>query len=400
MSGIYIIGGGASGLFAAIWAAKRNKRVTILEHKDRPGKKILATGNGKCNYTNLVQNEECYRSNNTAFASEVLRAFDTDKTVEFFKEIGIYPHERNGYLYPNSGQASSVLEVLLLEAERLNVKIECNTHVRQVDKKLRILTEREEYQADRVLLASGGMANPALGSDGSGFAIAKDLGHKIITPLPALVQLKSREKYFKALAGVRTEAEVSLYSGKKLLAKEKGEVLFADYGISGIPVMQVSRFAARALSEGRDALLVLDFFPSLSKEEIKEILISRLTRNRKETIEQAFLGLLNKKLAYIALKESGILVSLTLDQLRKDQIDQLALRLKEWKIVVSGPNSFEQAQVTAGGVDTLQINPATMESKLVQGLFFAGEVVDVDGTCGGYNLQWAWSSGFVAGSHL
>ncbi|SHO50187.1 BaiN/RdsA family NAD(P)/FAD-dependent oxidoreductase [Anaerocolumna xylanovorans] len=400
MGGIYIIGGGASGLFAAIWAAKRNKQVTVLEHKDRPGKKILATGNGKCNYTNLVQTKECYRSNNPSFAGEILKAFDTDKTVEFFKEIGIYPHEKNGYLYPNSGQASSVLEVLLMEAERLNVKIECDTHVQQVDKKLRILTDRKEYQADRILLASGGMANPALGSDGSGFAIAKALGHKIITPLPALVQLKSREKYFKTLSGVRTEAEVSLYSGKKLLVKEKGEILFADYGVSGIPVMQVSRYAAKALSEGREAVLILDFFPSLSKEEIKEILRSRLKRNQKESIEQAFIGLLNKKLAYTALKESGILVSLTLSQLKEEQLNQLALRLKEWKIPVSEPNSFEQAQVTAGGVDTLFINPATMESKLVKGLFFAGEVVDVDGTCGGYNLQWAWSSGFVAGSHL
>lgn len=400
MGGVYIVGGGAAGLFAAIWAAKRNKKITVLEHKDKPGKKILATGNGKCNYTNLIQKSECYRSDNPSFPQAVLKEFDVSRTIEFFQEIGVYPHERNGYLYPNSGQAASVLEVLLLEAERLKVRIECGIHVQRVDKSLKIYTDKGEYQADSVLLAAGGMANTALGSDGSGFALAKALGHRILTPLPALVQLRSKDKYFKTLSGVRTEAKVCLYSGKKLLAEEKGEVLFADYGISGIPVMQVSRYAAKALSERKEAMLVLDFFPFLSKEELADILTDRLKRNPTETIEQAFIGLLNKKLAYVALKETGVEVSLTLSRLKKEQLSLLAGRLKEWKIPVSETNSFEQAQVTAGGVDTLQINPGTMESKLVKGLYFAGEIVDVDGTCGGYNLQWAWSSGFAAGSHM
>lgn len=400
MSGIYIIGGGASGLFAAIWAARRNRKVTVIEHKDKPGKKILATGNGKCNYTNLVQEAECYRSDNPAFAPEVLKSFDVKKTIDFFQEIGVYPHERNGYLYPNSGQASSVLEVLLLEAERLQVKIECGTHVKSINRNLTIFTDKGEFQADRVLLAAGGMVNPALGSDGSGLQLASALGHRIIKPLPALVQLRAKDKYFKTLSGVRTEAEVSLYTGRRLLAKEKGEILFADYGVSGIPVMQVSRYAAKALSEGKEVFLVLDFFPALSKDEIKNILAGRLNRNPRETIEEAFIGFLNKKLAYTALRESKVDVSLTLGQLREEQLERLALRLKEWKISISETNSFEQAQVTAGGVDTLQIDPSTMESKLVKGLFFAGEIVDVDGTCGGYNLQWAWSSGFAAGNNL
>ncbi len=400
MSGIYIIGGGASGLFAAIWAARRNRKVTVIEHKDKPGKKILATGNGKCNYTNLVQEGDCYRSDNPAFAPEVLKNFDVKKTIDFFQEIGIYPHERNGYLYPNSGQASSVLEVLLLEAERLHVKIECGIHVNSINRNLTIFTDRGQFQADKVLLAGGGMANPALGSDGSSFQLASALGHRIIRPLPALVQLRAKEKYFKTLSGVRTEAEVSLYTGGRFLAKEKGEILFADYGISGIPVMQVSRYAAKALSEGKEAILVLDFFPALSKEEIKNILTGRLNRNPKETIEEAFIGFMNKKLAYAALRETKIDVSLTLAQLKEEQLEKLALRLKEWKIFITETNPFEQAQVTAGGVDTLQINPSTMESKLVKGLFFAGEIVDVDGTCGGYNLQWAWSSGYVAGNHI
>lgn len=400
MSGVYIVGGGASGLFAAIWAAKRNKKVTILEHKEKPGKKILATGNGKCNYTNLVQNRECYRGENPSFAQEVLKAFSVEHTIEFFREIGIYPHDRNGYLYPNSGQASSMLEVLLLEAERVGVIIECNVQVEHIDKNLCISTNQGNYQADKLILAAGGKASPALGSDGSGLTLAKELGHKIITPLPALVQLKSKEKYFKTLAGVRTEAAVSLYAADRLIAQESGEVLLADYGLSGIPIMQVSRYAAKAIQEGRQVVAVLDFLPFLPGEELKNLITERLQRNPRETIEQAFLGLLNKKLAFTALREAKIEPTITIKQLKESDIRCLIRQLKEWRVPILETHSFEQAQVTAGGVDTLLIHPETMESKLIKGLYFAGEIVDVDGTCGGYNLQWAWSSGYVAGSNI
>lgn len=400
MSGIYIVGGGASGLFAAICAARRNKKVTILEHKDKPGKKILATGNGKCNYTNLVQKEEFYRSSNPAFAGEVIRAFDVNATVDFFKEIGIYPMDRNGYLYPNSGQAASVLEVLLLEAERTGVTIECNAHVQKIDKNLSIYTADRKYQAEGIILAAGGKAAPAHGSDGSGLSIARELGHHILTPLPALVQLKSGEKYFKTLSGVRTEAEVRLFIDKQMKAFEKGEVLLAEYGLSGIPVMQISRYAAEALGRGSKVTAVLDFLPFLTKEELKEMLYYRLQRNVKETLEEAFLGLLNKKLAYVAIKESKLDPYHRMKDIKDSQLTQLVNQLKEWKVPITDTHSFEHAQVMAGGIDTKEINPVSMESKLIKGLYFAGEIVDVDGTCGGYNLQWAWSSGHAAGTHI
>ncbi len=400
MSGIYIVGGGASGLFAAICAARRNKKVTILEHKDKPGKKILATGNGKCNYTNLVQKKEFYRSSNPAFAGEVIRAFDVNATVDFFKEIGIYPMDRNGYLYPNSGQAASVLEVLLLEAERTGVTIECNAHVQKIDKNLSIYTADRKYQAEGIILAAGGKAAPAHGSDGSGLSIARELGHNILTPLPALVQLKSGEKYFKTLSGVRTEAEVRLFIDKQMKAFEKGEVLLAEYGLSGIPVMQISRYAAEALGRGSKVTAVLDFLPFLTKEELKEMLYYRLQRNVKETLEEAFLGLLNKKLAYVAIKESKLDPYYRMKDLKDSQLTQLVNQLKEWKVPITDTHSFEHAQVMAGGIDTKEIDPVSMESKLIKGLYFAGEIVDVDGTCGGYNLQWAWSSGHAAGTHI
>lgn len=400
MSGIYIVGGGASGLFAAICAARRNKKVTVLEHKDKPGKKILATGNGKCNYTNLVQKEDCYRSSNPSFAREALRAFNVNATVDFFKEIGIYPLDRNGYLYPNSGQASSVLEVLLLEAARTGVTIECNAHVQKIDKGLSVYLEDRKYQADGIILAAGGKAAPAHGSDGSGLSIARELGHNILTPLPALVQLKSGAKYFKILSGVRTEAEVSLYIENQRKTSEKGEVLLAEYGLSGIPVMQISRYAAEALNRGSKVTVVLDFLPFLTKEELKEMLYYRLKRNVKETLEEAFLGLLNKKLSYAAIKESKLDPYYRIEDIKDSQLTILVNQLKEWKVTITDTHSFEHAQVMAGGIDTKEINPVTMESKLIKGLYFAGEIIDVDGTCGGYNLQWAWSSGHAAGTHI
>jgi len=253
MSHVIIVGGGASGLVAGIFAARRNHKVTILEHKDKIGKKILATGNGKCNYTNLVQLPECYRSNDNTFPMKVLSLFGVQETIDFFCDLGIYPkEERQGYMYPNSEQASSVVQVLEMELARLQVRICLGTHVEHISKKknsFHLTTNQGNFTADKVILATGGCASPNHGSDGSGFLLAKELGHKIIKPLPALVQLRSKEKYFKTLAGVRTDAAIGLFVNDKLMAKEEGELLIANYGVSGIPVFQISRFASKALHD-------------------------------------------------------------------------------------------------------------------------------------------------------
>ncbi|MFU0828037.1 MAG: Aminoacetone oxidase family FAD-binding enzyme [Lachnoclostridium sp.] len=400
MGRVVVIGGGASGLVAAIFAARQNNKVTILEHKDKIGKKILATGNGKCNFTNLYQSPDCYRGNDSSFAMKVLSFFDVKKTIEFFKDLGIYPKEKNGYLYPNSEQAASVVEVLRLELESLQVKILCDVHVESIGKekgRFRIETNKGTFTADQVILAAGGCASPNLGSDGSGFKLAKSLGHRIIKPLPALVQLKSDARYFKTLAGVRTQASVQLYINNMFTTKEQGELLLAAYGVSGIPVMQLSRFASKALDQKKKVHLLIDFLPALSREEVIQLLRDRIKRNPQRTIEEALIGLINNKLAYVAIKEAGLEPLSTCSAIGKNNIKDLALQLKEWKVNIIQTNPFDQAQVTAGGVDTAQINPNTMESKLVKGLYFAGEIIDVDGTCGGYNLQWAWSSGAVAG---
>ncbi|WMJ88067.1 NAD(P)/FAD-dependent oxidoreductase [Anaerocolumna sp. MB42-C2] len=400
MSNIIIIGGGASGLVAAIYAARNNNTVTILEHKDKIGKKLLATGNGKCNYTNRNQKAEHYRGNDISFAMKVLSGFGVEQTIDLFKELGIYPKEKNGYVYPNSEQASSVVEVLRLELLQLKVRIITETHVKQIVKQtdqFQVITDKDSYLADQVILAAGGCASPNLGSDGSGYQLAKSLGHRVIKPLPALVQLKSGSKYFKTLSGVRTEAQIALYINDMLAVKEQGELLLAAYGLSGIPVLQISRFASKALSENKKVHLVIDYLPHMTFEEAYKLISSRITRNPYRTVEENLIGLLNNKLIFVGLKEAGVEPTKLSNSVNKNQINDLVKQLKGWRVIITEPNSFEQAQVSAGGVDTTEINPETLESKLIKGLYITGEIIDVDGTCGGYNLQWAWSTGVLAG---
>lgn len=432
---VIIIGAGASGLIAAIAAARQGSSVLVIEQKDKVGKKILATGNGKCNFTNLHQSPDCYRSDDSAFAMKVLSCFDVSKTLQFFRELGIYPKEREGYLYPNSEQAVSVVAVLMMECERLKVYFRYNEVVKEIKKPYyTIITEginMEEtnksssnkkdnppavdkkkasaemkkpagknytYHTSKLILATGGCASPKLGSDGSGYQLAKTLGHQIIKPLPALVQLKSTDKFCKTVSGVRTSAAVIVYEDNKLIAQEEGEILFTDYGISGIPILQVSRFAAISLDRGKKVSLRLDYLPRIAEDELITLIRERINQNRNKTLEEMLVGLLNHKLTYIIITEAKLDPYKPSGKISDDEIIRLVQNIKRFRMSISDTNSFENAQVSAGGVSTKEINELTMESKMSKGLYLAGELVDVDGTCGGYNLQWAWSSGYIAGS--
>ncbi len=403
MEDVIIVGGGASGMVCAILAARRGCRVTILEHKDRLGKKILATGNGKCNYTNLVQEPQMYRSDNKEFPLKVLSLFDVNKTIDFFMELGVYPKNRNGYLYPNSEQASSVLQVLEMELKRLQVKVHLSVHVEKIHKKKNkfiITTNQGELIASNVVLSTGGCASKNLGSDGSGYELSKGFGHSIIKPLPALVQLVSKEKYFKTLQGVRCIGDVTLFSNGKELIHERGELLFANYGVSGIPIFQISRFAAKELDNRSKVWLVVDFLPEVSKVDTKELIEHRMRHNSTKSLEEMLVGLLNNKLAYVLLKQGNLACDKLCKTTTAKDIEIIVSNIKEFRIPITDTNPFEQAQVSAGGVNTKEIDPHTLESKLVEGLYIIGELLDVDGTCGGYNLQWAWSSGAVAAMGL
>ncbi|MDO5291834.1 MAG: NAD(P)/FAD-dependent oxidoreductase [bacterium] len=399
---IIVVGGGASGLVAAITAAKRRQKVLILEHKDKIAKKILATGNGKCNYTNTYYDDTVFRGDSPAFVLPVLEQFTVNDTIRFFEELGVYPKDRNGYLYPNSGQAQTILDVLRMEIERLNVEVICEEHVASIKKQKQgfvVTSNKKSYQASSVILATGGKASENLGSDGSGYELSKAFGHHITPIVPALTALRSNMKCFKMVAGVRTDVTLTLLVDGKKAAVESGELQLTDYGISGIPVFQISRYATRGLHDKKKVEVEIDYLPGLSYKEVTSFLYERKSLRGKKRLEEFLIGLLNSKLCAMLIKEAGLDPKKQVADVTNKELNALASKIKKFVVTIDSANSFDKAQVCAGGVDTKEIEPKTMESKLVKGLYFAGELVDIDGTCGGYNLQWAWSSGYVAGMH-
>lgn len=398
---VLIVGAGASGLTAAIHAARAGALVTVLEHKERAGKKILSTGNGRCNLTNLDQKAEYYRCSQAGFPEGILERFTVQDTLDFFEGLGIVPKSRSGYIYPNSDQAASVLGALLQETERLGVKVIYQCHISKAEKrggKFVVFSDQGEFLGDTLILAAGSKAAPATGSDGSGYDLAAELGHRILTPLPALVQLRCKEPHYKELAGIRTEARLSLYADGQFLAGDTGELQLTDYGISGIPAFQISRYASIALHKKQTVTVTIHFLPQMSGKEVAEFLGRRRYMLGERTFEQWMNGLLNQKLSLVLLKLSGISKSQKVNQVSEAQWEELVRQLTSYKTVVTAANPWENAQVCCGGVDTRQVRGDTLESKLVKGLYFCGEILDVDGKCGGYNLQWAWSSGAVAGT--
>ena len=400
MGKIAVIGGGASGLMAAITAAENGAQVCILEHKDKVGKKILSTGNGRCNFTNLAQEPVCYHSDNLLFPWSVIEKFDARAAITFFLKLGIYSKNRNGYLYPQSDQASAVLDVLRIEAERLGVEILTEHKVLDIipgKKGFRLKTESGDVRADKVILAAGSKASPVTGSDGSGYALAKNLGHSLIPVLPSLVQLRCKEKFYKSISGVRVNGKVSLFVDQDCMAVDTGEIQLTNYGISGIPVFQVSRYAAIGLYEKKEVKAVLNFMPDFTEEQFLAFLNNRKATRPDKTLEEFFVGLFNTKLISLWIKLSGIKSYKKIGEFTDDEMKRFVNLIQKFTVTVTETNSFDQAQVCRGGVDTREVEQETMESKYVPGLYFAGEILDVDGICGGYNLQWAWASGYIAG---
>ncbi|CDA14869.1 dihydropyrimidine dehydrogenase subunit A [uncultured Clostridium sp.] len=400
MRHVAVIGGGAAGMMAAITAAREGVKVTILEHKDRIGKKILSTGNGRCNFTNTYQTPACYRSDNRDFAWNIIQKFNVEKTISFFKELGIYPKDRNGYLYPYSDQAAAILEVLQIEIAKLNICVMTEINVldiQPVKRGIRVTTDKKTITVDSVIFACGSKAAPVTGSDGSGYQLAKLLGHRIVPVLPALVQLRCAEKFYKSISGVRVQGTVEIYADDISLASDTGEIQLTNYGISGIPVFQVSRYAAKAIYQKQSVTAVLNFMPDMNKDEFLSFLQERITLCPHKTLDEFFTGIFPKKLCELWIRLSRLPKEMRVSDLSGEQLEKLVLLIQHLRTHITETNAFEQAQICCGGVDTTEINPDTLESNYVPGIYFAGELLDVDGICGGYNLQWAWSSGFVAG---
>ncbi len=400
---VAVIGGGAAGLTAALAARYNGAEVTVLEQKDRVGKKILATGNGRCNLSNTDLNVSHYHGKNSKFAFGVLNRFDFHQTMELFERLGIaWKVEDGGKVYPMSDQASSVLDVMRHELEMLRVETRVETKVNAITPQsggfILQLNSGECLNAHRVIVTTGGKAAPNLGSNGSGYTLAEQSGHSIIEPFPALVQLKLSAGFLKQISGVKFEGEAEIWAAGKCRAQAVGEILFTNYGISGPPILALSRKAGEYLRTGEKVFIRVNLINSMSPQELETFLVNRLQQQAHKSAFFSFVGFINKRLVPVILQEAGVIdIHKKAGQVTTGERNAILKILQDWRFEVTGTNSWNAAQVTAGGVDVKDINPKTMESKLVPGIFFAGEVLDIDGDCGGYNLQWAWSSGYVAG---
>ena len=385
MKQIIIVGAGASGLVAAIKAAAIGAAVTVLEQNDRPGRKICTTGNGRCNMTNLNNIENAYRGSHPEFVKDALKQFSVKDTLSFFQKLGICTTDRSGWIYPRSNQAQSIVDVLTMKARSLKVKLKTNQYVTGVsftDGHWNVHTNGWTYTCDAVILANGSKASSVAGSSESGYEISKSLGHHLIEPLPALTALKCRGNFFSGWSGVRTEGKITLYINDIPQTSQQGELQLTDYGVSGIPVFQISRYAIRAIYEKKKVELSINFFPELTKQELQEYLGRRKNDCPYKNEKELLTGLFPEKLIRVLSAQKDLISAIT-----------------DFRLSVKSGLSFEQAQICSGGVDTSEVDSHTMESRLHKGLYFAGELLDIDGTCGGYNLQWAWSSGATAGIH-
>jgi len=402
---IGIIGGGASGIVAAISAARNNAEVYLFEGTDRLGHKILATGNGKCNFTNDKMEMNCYRSNSCSDVYAYLQNFGTKEVLDFFSSIHMLYHAKNGYYYPSSNQASTVLDALRFTINRLpNIHVFVSQKVSLVtylnDGRVKVVAQNSEYIFDKVILACGSKAFPKTGSDGSGYELVRCLDKRIqqVPVVPALVQLRTKETYMKAVAGVRTEAMVELYVDGQMVASDCGELQLTDYGVSGIPVFQISRFASYACKNNQKTDLRINLMPQYTKAELKDFMQRRKKQLSQERMEVFMNGLVHKKVSQLLCKLSGISIESIVSDVSVTSFDTLLSLLQNWKLCIDKPNGYDMAQICAGGVSMKEID-ANFALKKYPSIYIVGELLDVDGICGGYNLHWAWASGYMAGTH-
>lgn len=399
---IAVVGGGAAGLMAAIVASENGAKVDIWERNERVGKKILATGNGKCNFSNRQMSMEHYYGSDLSIPQKILKEFDVSDTERFFQNLGMMIRAKDSLLYPYSEQASTVLDTLRFKVAEQDIQIlteELVTEIKALSEcKFMVASKRKSKVYDRVIVTCGGLAAPKTGSDGKGLDLAKKLGHKITALYPALTGLKVKDNDFKAISGVRCQVSIDMLLDDKVVMHEKGELQLTDYGVSGIAIFQMSRIAGMGLAQKQKVQVVVDLCPDIELQELRLLLQRKKHQFADRNLDSFLAGFINKKLALYLSKKISLNPNTLMKEIKDDKIYTLANLCKKWILDIVDINSFEQAQVTAGGVHFAQLED-TLQSKLHRGLFFAGEILDVDGKCGGYNLQWAWSSGFVAGTN-
>lgn len=402
MRHVIIAGAGACGLFAAIHCARAGAKVTVIEKNENPGRKLLMTGNGKCNLTNSCQNKEAYHSQNIEKAWKILQAFSYEDTIKFFHEEGMIIAKHNGYCYPYSAQAASVQELLIRLAEKEHVQLITKAQVKNIAVgspfHVTILKNQQKQilSCDRLIVATGGYAAPKTGSTGDGYYLAGRQGHHIVPTVPALCGLHVKGKHTNFPSGVRFDVAVTLQIDNTNIATEKGQLQFTDYGVSGIVIFQLSRYAAYGLQNKQTVTLSIDLLPDYNDREWREIACKY--RTLQITMEELCHGIFPKKLTSYLLERLKFHREQKAALVEDSKFAEFINICKKLPMEIENTNTYDQAQVTAGGIDLEEVDEH-LQSNLTEGLYFAGEVLDVDGKCGGYNLQWAWSSGYIAGTH-
>lgn len=395
---VLIIGAGASGMMAALTAAEDpHNQVTLLERQNRVGRKLLATGNGRCNLTNIHASAQHYHGNDPSFVRMALERFSVEDTLSFFRELGLLTvTEESGKVYPFSDQANSVVDVLRFALEQRKVDLRCGCEVTAIGKKARgytVKTAEESFYCDKLILACGGSAGSKLGGTDWGYKLLRSMGHSMTDLRPSLVQIKTDTIVTKSLKGVRADAGITLKRNGQIVVRNTGEVQFTDFGISGPAIFELSR----EVSQKGDQLLLLDLMRPWEEEAVLAMLLQRRERCPALAAEELLTGMLQNRLGKIVLKLSNVELPQTVSAFDEDALHRIARTIKYFPMTVTGVMGLELAQVTAGGILTAEFRADTLESRLCPGLFATGEVLDIDGDCGGYNLQWAWSSGRLAG---
>lgn len=406
-----VVGGGASGLFSAAYlshyALKKGNafRGAVFEKGKRVGAKLAVTGNGTCNISHTPLLPENYHGTDAAFSSYALQAFPPEKSMGFFQKIGVETFVReDGRVYPTCLQASAVLDCLRAELCQNGIEEHCGITVTSIKKQKNlwiVATDQGEFATKSVIVAAGGTAAPSVGGCDNGYRLLTALGCKCITPFPSVVPLKTDTAFIRAIKGIRVNAKVSLCHRDHVCASAYGEVLFTEYGLSGPAILQISRAVGAAKHEQSKSFQIrLDLFPQTKFDDLLKQLKARKDLLRERLLEDFFTGFINKRVGQTLVRACGLSLSSSVKQLTAEQIERLAKLCKCWNTDVYGTTGFSNAQVTGGGISTADFDPHTMEHRQLRGLYVIGEVLDIDGDCGGYNLQWAWSSAAVASEKI
>lgn len=407
MSKIAVAGGGAAGMIAAVFAARNGNEVSLYEKNEKLGKKLFITGKGRCNLTNTAEMEDMFNAvvSNPKFLYSSFYSFTNDQTIAFFEELGVKTKtERGGRVFPASDHSSDVIHGLERELNRLGVRIELNTEVKEIlteNGKVQglMLASGKKVEADAVIVAAGGLSYPSTGSTGDGYRMERSCGHKVTRLFPALVPMEVKEWYAKELMGLSLRnIEITITDGTKKLYQDFGEMLFTHYGVSGPVILSASSIVGSRLAE-KELTLHIDLKPALTKEQLDKRVLREFDANHNRQFKNASAGLFPAKLRPVIVELSGIPEEKKVNEITREERKKFTDLIKDFSMTLTGLRSYNEAIITKGGVSVKEIDPGTMESKLVKGLFFAGEVLDLDAVTGGFNLQIAWSTGFLAGTY-